>query len=416
MEIFPKERLDVNKFQRIFSAITLAVAAFLVLEKPAFADGFIFWGYFGTNAPLFLGLATKGIALAVVILIEMAVFARVWRIPWLKALLASIILNIISSIAGAVVGGIYYMGTSCSIILLIVFLILLVAAIAMKSFPWWFTAIAFYTLAMGTYISGINMDAVSPLSIWDGIAALIFPLLAGFGLTLFVEGWSAGLFKTGRNRWRGLMLANVLSYIFLALMVLFVGPNPYDYANTGMDSRDLLEYQLIESGSPGPFGRPWFQPFPTDPLLSTIRYNRVPNHSLLSYLMYKPPRNYDADYELKLLMDVYLSSGKYVDPRYGKAIIDDTLTIPTLRSAARNQLEWWRDYFSFRIRAVEAVKANDQEALNNVYSEWISWHSANPKPGMPSDWKFDDPKIAVRYANEYFKSDLKVPEAKAENE
>jgi hypothetical protein len=57
--------------------------------------------------------------------------------------------------------------------------------------------------------------------------ALILPLFLGFGLTLMIEAAAAKRLLKNMNIWKGVLLANVFSYLFLVLMLPFF-PNPYN--------------------------------------------------------------------------------------------------------------------------------------------------------------------------------------------
>jgi len=395
----------MNKLKPILRYFIPSLAAFLLLEKPAFADTGTFWGFYGTNTPILLGLPIKGIALVVVILIEMAVFARIWRISWLRALGISFTLNLISSIAGIIIGLLYLWGFETGIVLIIIFFAILFLAAIGKYLPLWLTFFGSISIVIGTFAASHNNVILKPLSQWGFLAALILPLLVGFGFTLFAEGWGTKLFTIATNKWRGLMWANVASYIFLTLMVIVVGPNPYTNA-INLQWPSFFGDSISEHFS----GHSMYNThLNVDEMTKILHGRRISNLVMLGLKKDTPLRNYDAVYELDLLKSSYYYSD-YTNPQYGFAIIGDTIDSTDLKPDAMEKFEWYLVYLGYFKQAVEAIKKHDQNALNIVYFGWKFWSNKNPFPYDIIDAKFGATNEPINNAIEFFKSDLIMPE------
>jgi len=399
------------RHRKVYSLTILSILTFLLLEKPAVADAGTFWGFYGTNTPILLGLPIKGIALIVVILLEMAAFARIWRMSWLNALKISFVLNLISSIVGVIVGLLYLYGPECGYMLIIIFLGILIAAATVKYLPWWLTLVGCLSIVIGSFAAGHNIVIYEPFSHWGLLAALILPLMAGFGFTLFAEGWGTKFFTITTNKWRGLMWANIASYIFLAVMVIVVGPNPYHNA-VNLEMPIFFSHSFSESAR----GSSAFDARLTvEEMTKILHGRRVSNLVMLGLKKDTPVRNYDALYDIDLLNSSYAHSS-YTDPKYGFAIIEDTSKSTELTPNAREKLEWYRIYLTFFAQAVEAIKIHDQNALNIVYLGWKLWWDKNPLPYNSTDkeqghldYELGAPEEPIKNAIEFFNSDLRIP-------
>lgn len=389
-------------YPRIPIFLSLALAAFLVLEKPAWADSPIFWGAFGSMAPIFLGAATKGVAFIVVILIETVVLKRIWMLSWIYAFWVSFALNFISSLAGAFIGTTIFAVPLCAIITLPLFIIIAVLISSRSKFPWWLKTIFGFALLIGLIGIGFNQQIEMPVRFWVVLFALLGPLLFGFGLTLLIEGWVSGIFAQGQTRWRGVIYANLYSYIFLFLMMPFFAPNPY--ANSEKYLSFKVRHTIEEKGDP----------MAALPIIHTIRATNLQLLELANRDLI--PRKYDASYEIDLINAMYIEGPNYKSkPVIGQVIIEDTFAVPNLQSGTREKLEWYKAFLTYWGKAYNAISENNQEELLQVYDSWVKWDKANPSPVIMFV-ENAKPGYVISRIIDGLKSELKAPGKEAGDE
>jgi len=385
----------VNKFLRIFAAISLAVAAFLVLEKPAWANAPILWGAYATGQTQLMFGATRGILLAVVIVIESIVFVRVAGLNYWRAFLAALALNIFSAAAGFLAGAVMF-SSSCGLPMIIIFPVLAIIYLTKQKAPPWLSISAIAPLFIAGAIFLILNTFIGnqfPIGQWT---ALYIPLFIGFAMTIFLEALPAYRFIPQTNRWRGILLANIASYIFLAVMVPFYAPNPNQYA---------------EFGNPFPFSRYVESKDKMPQILDIIHKRRASNLELLGFgKQSAPPENYDAHFELELLKDAYLKPVPTAQPLVGMAVVDDALSVPTLTPNARKELEWFRKQITYWTAARDAILNNDQVAFNGFYAEWRNWSKETNPYRDYSKWsKLLNPEEACKEYIGIHKSSVRLP-------
>lgn len=213
-----------KRFQIIVSFVS-GLSAMFLCARPAFANIPVGWAIIGNNASLSAGISTKGISFIVVMLIECLVFWRYCQCSWRKAVAAALVLNLISTIAGVVITAPFLAFPGGEIL---VFPIAVYIISKATNAPMRFTALSFVTVVIGIIGAFINYAVLippkPPIRIF---VALLLPLCLGFGVTIMIEAAAAKLFYDPIKIWKGVLIANVCSYLFLVLMLPFFFPNPY---------------------------------------------------------------------------------------------------------------------------------------------------------------------------------------------
>lgn len=209
---------------RFFISMGSFFAALHLLGGPAHANIPFGWGMFGSSAHFLAGKWSYGISLVAVIIIELVVFHRWCRIPWQEAAMAAFFLNIVSLVAGGIIG-ITIMIPQFAI----VFLLIVIAIFAYVKAPLYFNSVAMCAIVAGIYGAVVNHLAVymPPQPLIMVFILLFLPLLLGFGLTLIVEAAGAKYLFEDRTMWKALLAANLFSYLFLVSIAPFFFPNPY---------------------------------------------------------------------------------------------------------------------------------------------------------------------------------------------
>jgi len=236
----------------------ISAAAFLLIAPPAMADGGfgIYWAGIGSAPGVFITYLTSGIAFVAVIVIEAAVFLRVFKIGWLRALWISLALNLISSALGLACGFfvfVFFISVFFPIyaIALIVLFVWLIAE--RKYIPWWITVTVIASMLVGIVASVRSSFTYLPgLGGVEEYSGYILPLFLGFGLTLLFEGLPGRRFYDGKSLWKGILMANFISYLFLAILAAYYGPgdlNRMGYRPPGADWQSRAKGTLRSIGS-----------------------------------------------------------------------------------------------------------------------------------------------------------------------
>lgn len=237
-----------TRFHRRVSLVFL-VSACVLSAHPAYANVPLAWAIIGNNASLYAGIVTKGVGVVVVVLIEFLTFWRYMHLSWRKALTVALALNLISTAVGVVIA------IPSTLLPLLVEIVLVPSAVVILSrkirAPRGFTALAFFTVVIGTIGALLNWAILIPPQppIRIGVA-LLLPLCLGFGVTIMIEAAAATQLKPQRGAatrvleevtiWKGVLVANACSYLFLVVMLPFVFPTPYDGGLTQMKLRRLM--------------------------------------------------------------------------------------------------------------------------------------------------------------------------------
>jgi hypothetical protein len=222
---------------RIISLILFATGGFLTLDLPALADpsfGMAWAGY----PTVTIGLKTLGIGSLIVFAIEALVIRALSGMSWGKSLIASVVINIGSTIVGLLA---WWLITGIGIFSIGCFLILGIAALGIfiSYKNGWFGLIVAAAIILGSW--GMrNMNNLPWASTWAIWACILYQILLGFGLSLGSEILYAGSRIPKRVLVKTILLANIASYIFIILVAPFYWPNPvvqrYSYEKRGIRS------------------------------------------------------------------------------------------------------------------------------------------------------------------------------------
>jgi hypothetical protein len=215
---------------------------------------------------------------------------------------------------------------------------------------------------------------------------IISPLVFGFGMTLWLEGLISRPYFPVETRWRALMTANAVSYVFLFVMLLFFAPNPY--TEVAGSFRGFLFGEINQRENPSK-------------IIAMLHDYRAPVFHLLGLSKDDSPGpNYEPYVEMSFLTD--LSELPGLDSNFNPwayelstalRIADDTLAIPTLASDAQPKLTIIREYLVFCSRILDAVRNSDQQAFDTAYAEWTEWWNSH-RYAMNNG--LDDPSLWIR--------------------
>ncbi len=362
---------------------TLYLAAtlfFLAIAYPALANVPIMQGIFGSSGPFWIGILTRGFAFVAVIAIEAYVLKRFYELTWFESITAVCVMNLISSVLGLFIGGFSFTSSVAFIVLPVVSIICLIA-LFLKGMPFYYGGIIILTGIAGfagVFWSYSLMPPAIPIEI---IGALTVPLVLGFSLTLMFEGMVAQRWYNEWRMWKGILVANVCSYAFLMVLLLFVGPNPFtiDPSSFDLSFRKLLATDVeIET------------------VIEAMHQRRASTWELIGLAENAPPQeNYDAFYERWALPKHFKWVTNDADPGIALAIIDDTLAIETLTDDARESLEWMRIYFSHCVNTRDAILENDIDQVRQAHEDWKAWFEGNRSVSAETD-QFIEPEMIVR--------------------
>jgi hypothetical protein len=211
----------------------------VLLEGTALANVPLAWALYGGNASLTAGIGSKGVSCVLVVLIEAAVFARVFRLPCRQAVLVSGVINLISTAAGVLLSLPFTLPEAAVLLFPFAVGVLFVTIKAPRPFA----ALALCTIVLGILGALWNSGSMPPQPPLWVYSALIVPLCLGFGLTLMIEGATAKRLCKGMQTlqiWKGVLLANLCSYLLLVVMLPFF-PNPYNRDLAYVRLRRMLE-------------------------------------------------------------------------------------------------------------------------------------------------------------------------------
>ncbi|MFH1675922.1 MAG: hypothetical protein ABIC40_02770, partial [bacterium] len=216
---------------------------------------------------------------------------------------------------------------------------------------------------------------------------LIAPLPMGFGLTLVLEGQRAKDYFGKINYWPALLIANIASYIFLALVIPFSAPNPFPvdpyrfpgsfygnvpfHADLGEKSH-LFRWRMAEKLQKDASAEEIVRMF-EDQHASTLQ--------LLGLQKREPfPGDYNYKLEIDALTDGFSHSvgrDKLPDPSVGIKVIDLMLSNASMDEKARSRFENLRRVFEFWQDSEKAVKNKDQAMLDTSYEKWKDLYDGN---------------------------------------
>jgi len=217
----------VSKWGKSF---LLSIGMVFALSLPALANGateLVFLGVLKNDEIVRLSM------LFCVIVIETIILKRLLLFSWYKTLISVAVINSISSLIGwlwvqASFTAIYdwngsilagFIGIPVNIVIIIVI------ARVLKP-PTWFYFAGYIPLILGAFLLADGSEIIPPFPHPKFLGALAASLVFGFGFTLITETF-CGMFVLKRpNLWYALLVANIASYIFLAIAAPFLTPSP----------------------------------------------------------------------------------------------------------------------------------------------------------------------------------------------
>lgn len=215
----------MRKLSRIITYLGFPIFAILLLTKSAYADSSLAVMAYSGSPVGTISIYTLGIGFVVVFIIETVIIKRVAGVNWTAAWNAALVINLVSTIFGALTA--FIVGTtSCFFIFLLPLTIIgFWIALWLLKYSRGFIALVVLCSASGIIAAYLLMESAG-LSIAGLWACIIVQLIFGFGMSLFFEVISIGRFIPREKIERSVLLANVGSYVFLLLMVPFFWPNP----------------------------------------------------------------------------------------------------------------------------------------------------------------------------------------------
>ncbi len=192
------------------------VAAFILAATPAFANAITWFGAVGASPLGYISITTRGLALVGIVLLEAVVLWRLVRITFPTALKMSFAVNLLSSVVGLVFGG--FVDPILGALGFVPFAVLVALVIYQwRNLPVWFSVIVLISTLVGLpsmgYADLLHHYTTGPLS---GFAMYLSLMVFGFGISIFFEGMLAKKFVQKPELWRGILVANILSYVILA--------------------------------------------------------------------------------------------------------------------------------------------------------------------------------------------------------
>ncbi len=215
----------MHKLERISLTLPFFIAVFLLAAKPAYANEPLVFMAFSGSPTLTIALGTLGIGFVIVVLIEAYVIMRYTGFEWVKAFEASLIMNTISTLAGAAAGG--FVGiTGCFFLFLLPLLIIGMGITLWKQKrSGWFITLVVILLLLGFVAVGSIWSSANSSIPWLWFCIFI-QVVFGFGMTLGFEAIVGRPYFAPGKVESTVLRANLFSYIFILLAAPFFWPNP----------------------------------------------------------------------------------------------------------------------------------------------------------------------------------------------
>ena len=360
--------LAMKSKEYTFIWIALIIIALVFLFFPAHKGGLLTWGVNGGGAPAMLSFSTKGIAFLFIWLIEAVVLQRFLTLSWGRAIFGSFILNAFSTILGIMVALVAFSATITIILVLGAYAVLTLRIFVVEDkLPTGFTTYLIGSVFIGSvfvyYTAGV-LPPQSPIVVYVLMAV---PLLIGFGMSIMLEMLIAGKVLGVPNAWRGILPANIYSFILLALLVPTFSDNIYD----GKDKyfEDALVNKITEGAE-------------ISGIIRILKDKAAPTPYLLGLSGDSTPRGaYWAGMESDVLIEAYSGSDN-PDPAIGLAITGQVLTYPELYEQSEEEFTWLEGYFSHWIDARDEFGGGGGERsyFESTINEWESWYDENDPP------------------------------------
>jgi len=374
---------------------------FLAVATPAYANIPITWGMYAGGAQAAIGLSTV-IGFILITFAEAWVFTKYLDLTWWEGIRSSLILNLASSAIGAFLGAIAFTEFEWAFLLGGPAAIFFLWYNRNHGMPDYYTGIILPCLIAGTLGLYGTLGVVqfnSPLIVY---LVMLAPLILGFGLTLLYESLFAKSVLRVENPWKALLIANLCSYLILAVTIPF---SPIKIHST---ARYFIAQQLASNIS-------------TLSEEDTIDYlKRVHGSNLYLLGISKrssPPRGYFPEKEIHGIKSAfYMSNYSEPDPDTALAVIDYVESYPDIDDETINLLERFKEQVELWRRLRDAIIAHDQSEVDKVYNEWETWLE-DPPIILRDDFKIDmslDPERAFYDLARKYESDLGNPAEREE--
>jgi hypothetical protein len=183
----------------------------LILGTPSTASANIpVPSLYGFGAPFFLSVKSLGLLFLAILLIEGVVFRFGVGLSWKKALLGTLVVNLVSGILGVIISKFVYLALVVSGILYWLFV-----------YKWTYSrprsfALALLPLALSVPWALLTHPEGRAMELWTVYASLVL----GFCLSVVIE---AAVFRPLVRQapvWRGVLLANGASYVLLIVILI----------------------------------------------------------------------------------------------------------------------------------------------------------------------------------------------------
>jgi len=211
---------------RIITYLGFPAALFLLSSKPAFSNSaYAIAVYSGSPLGTFT-LGTLGIGFIIIIAIETIVIRKIAGVTWLKAMIAAIAMNVVSTIFGALLAtALIYLGN----VLIVLFLMIIGFCVVLWRLKYSAGFIVLTILCLLALIPAalliLGSAGLNTAGLW---ACIIVQLIFGFGMTLPLEAFTVTKYLPRAKVEKTILRANVYSYLFLLVIAPFFWPNPVE--------------------------------------------------------------------------------------------------------------------------------------------------------------------------------------------
>jgi len=353
----------------IWAGLISIVLIFLVF--PSRYGGLLYSGVNGGGAPAMLSFSTRGIALLLIFIVEAIVFMKILKISPGRAIFASLILNVFSTIIGIIVALGAFSGTIPTIVILGVYVLLSIRIFVNRdNLPLGFISILIFTVTIGSE---------STLIVYF---LMVFPLLVGFGLSIMFETLICAKLLKVPDAWRGILVANIASYIMLALMVPLMSDNIYEGKQKYI--KPVIVQKIYEDSEPSD-------------IIEILEDYAAPNFYLLGLSDDNTPKGeYWAGMEVDILYEAYSGEDvSYLNPEYGLTIIEHVLSYPETYESQQDELEWLHKYFGYWVAVKKASDADNDVDYISATVQWLTWYQTNNMPDEVED--LPEPSAVIEY-------------------
>lgn len=365
----------------IWAGLISIVLIFLVF--PSRYGGLLYSGVNGGGAPAMLSFSTRGIALLLIFIVEAIVFMKILKISPGRAIFASLILNVFSTIIGIIVALGAFSGTIPTIVILGVYVLLSIRIFVNRdNLPLGFVSILILTVTIGSAFIYLTAPVIPPQSTLIVYFLMVFPLLVGFGLSIMFETLICGKLLKVPDAWKGILAANIASYIMLALMVPLMPDNIYEGKQKYI--KPVIVQKIYEGSE-------------TSDIIKILGDYAAPNFYLLGLSDDNTPKGeYWAGMEVDILYEAYSGEDvSYSNPEYGLAIIEHLLSYPETYESQQDELEWLHKYFGYWVAVKKASDADNNVDYISATVQWLTWYQTNDVPDEVED--LPEPSAVIEY-------------------